>query len=228
MPAGGRRSEAAAPSALVGSAPRLEPPVSGWGRGVRSAERCACRSGDRRSKLGAPCGGGAGRALRACGPRAGLKTGGPRRHAITPAGTFQAGSAIGVGFARPCHLAKQPYATPPAGGGLCRLKPAFQAGGAIGGGGRRALRACGPRAGLKAPTGRLASGPGRRVIAAGGTFGVGALTRECGGWWFLRSRDLGERAYGTPPAGGGLCRLKPAFQAGGAMPAWRHSGRCAL
>ena len=118
-------------------------------------------------------------------------------------------------------LGEQPYATVPAGGGLCRLKPAFQAGGAIGGAGRRALRACGPRAGLKT------GGPERRVIAAGGTVRAGALARGSGGWWFERSRDLGEEAYVTPPAGGGLCRLKPAFQAGGAMPAWRRSGRCA-
>ena len=94
MPARGRRSEAGAPSALVGSAPRLEPPVSGWGYDVRSAERCACRSGDRRSKPGVPRGEAARRVLRACGPRAGLKTGGPSRHAITEGGTFQAGGAV--------------------------------------------------------------------------------------------------------------------------------------
>ena len=60
-------------------------------------------------------------------------------------------------------------------------------------------------------------------MAEAGTFQAGSAI-EAG---FARSRDLGEQAYGTPPAGGGLCRLKPAFQAGGAMPAWRRSGRCA-
>ena len=76
---------------------------------------------------------------------------------------------------RPRGLGEQPYATVPAGGGVCRLKPAFQAGGAIGRAGRRALRASGPRAGLKT------GGPGRRVIAAGGT---------------VRSRGAGARVWG--------------------------------
>ena len=184
MWAGGWWCEAGASSLLVGSMPRSEPPGSGWGCDVRGAERRACRSGDRRSKPGAPCGGGARRALRACGPRAGLKTGGPRRRAIAEAGTFQAGAlprhSGGRWFLRSRDLGEQAYATPPAGGGLCRLKPAFQAGGAIGRGARRALRACGPRAGLKT------GGPGRRAIAEAGT-----------------------------------------FQAGGALPAGRRSGRCA-
>ena len=57
-------------------------------------------------------------------------------------------------------------------------------------------------------------GPRRRVIAEAGTFRAGALTRRSGGWWFVRSRDLGEEAYATPPAGG-------------AMPAWRRWRRCA-
>ena len=96
-----------------------------------------------------------------------------------------------------------------------------------GGGARRAVRACGPRAGLKAPTGRLASGPSRHAITEAGAFQPGASSRRSGGWWFVRSRDLAEQAYATAPAGGGLCRLKPAFQAGGAMPAWRRSRRCA-
>ena len=52
MPAGGRRSEAGGPSPLVGSAPRLEPPVSGRGYDVRGAGRRACRSEDRRSQPG--------------------------------------------------------------------------------------------------------------------------------------------------------------------------------
>jgi len=32
-------------------------------------------------------------------------------------------------------------------------------------------------------------------------------------WWLRRTRHRAEQPYAIPPASGGLCRLKPAFQA---------------
>ena len=194
----------------------------------------------RRSEAGVPCGGGARRALRAGGPRA------DRRSAVQAGAPFRRSG--GWWLLRSRDVGERGDVTPPAGGGLCRLKPAFQAGGAIGRGARRGLRAGGPRAGLKT------GGPRRHAIMEAGMVRAGALPWRFGGLWFLRSRDLVEQTYATPPAFGGLCRLKPAFQAGGAVrgrsgtrfaglrpacrlkpafqaggavPAWRASGRWA-
>ena len=213
----------------------------------------AMPAGGRRSEPGVPCGGAAGRALRACGPRA------DRRSA------FQAGAprreSGGWGFLRLRDVGEQGDVTLPAGGGLCRLKPAFQAGGAVRGAGRRALRAYGPRAGLKT------GGPRRHAVTGAGMFQAGALPRESGNRWFVGSCDRGERADVVSPApramlaggrrsegvasrrsGGwwfsalarcgragrrGFARCagdagrRPALR-GGATRGWRPSGRCAL
>jgi len=43
-------------------------------------------------------------------------------------------------------------------------------------------------------------------------FQAGASSCRAGGWWSLRLRHRAELPTATPPASGGLCRLKPAFQ----------------
>ena len=125
--------------------------------------------------------------------------------------------SLGGGEAREGRLVRGPRvvrdAGPSARVSRWRAMPAggrrSEAGAPCGGGAGRALRACGPRADRRS------------------AFQAGGLPRRSGGWWFLRSRDPAQRPYATPAASGGLCRLKPAFQAGGAMPAWRRPGRCA-
>ena len=49
VPAEARRSKPWVSPPRLSGGPRWEPCLTGWGGEVRSAERCACRSGDRRS-----------------------------------------------------------------------------------------------------------------------------------------------------------------------------------
>ena len=165
-----------------------------WRCDVRVAEPRACRSGDRRSKPGAPCGG---RRVATCAvrspARAGQETGVPGRERHAGGG--------GLRRAR-CGAPRVPV-----------WRPAFQAGAPCGGRKGCDVRVAAPRA-CRQETG--VPGRGRH---AGGVVATCALRSPALPVW-RPAFQAGGVIRRTSVA---RCRLKPAFQAGSAISSrWRR------